>query len=656
MPSSPSPARSTSKSSVLLIEEYGAIAAALKSALKKFAPGHPVNVARALAEAETLAKEKTPELIIIDFDPSYPGLTEFLHRHRDVCPDAKVLIIGAGISKELASQYRSLGAFQFIQKPFEVEDFGASVQALLGPWQEAGSAQPRGTLRAMTAADAVLLQCAGNRTVVLDIKSASTKSGQVHVVEGRLVHAFTNTRNDGEALEEMFGWSEPQIKEVETRSTAGNTIRESWPAIFLTAARTAMALRPVAAMPPAPPTPPLPREKTGKKIVVIDDTEMLLIFVEDTLATADPELQITTAANGTSGVKQVERTLPDLVLLDYSLPDINGDEVCRQLLKNEITARIPILMMSGHIPEMTATAAKFDNVVATLSKPFRSEALTTLVQKTLRAGPRPVPKPRPVVKEIPAPRKAIPKAPPVTPKIPEPIAARKEPEKAKTPPPPLKIEHVAPPPVSIPKLAEAPNRGTMSAPFVSKESNEVVLGLFLEVVSMQLTPSLRMGAIRARVSSPTVSLHVSPAALRATISVETGFQLGAVQLDAVGKIATLRLIPTLQPFQRLQTRNAVQIGALDVVPHDSREHVRLTPMANATMTMHLLAHLELAGVELSGNFQVSQLVLKSTTNVVRVTLNSEAVGQEQTGVFCETAAVRLDNAARLAELSLKPLK
>src|SRR6202011_4336458 len=105
---------------------------------------------------------------------------------------------------------------------------------------------------------------------------------------------------------------------------------------------------------------------------------------------------------------------------------------------------------------------------------------------------------------------------------------------------------------------------------------EVVLGLFLEVLSMQLTPSLRMGTIRARPSSQTVSLHLSPAA-RTTIPVETGFQLGPAELEGSGRISTLRLIPTTQPLQRFETRNALQIGALDVVPHNSREHVRLTP-------------------------------------------------------------------------------
>src|SRR5260370_232836 len=135
----------------------------------------------------------------------------------------------------------------------------------------------------------------------------------------------------------------------------------------------------VSETPRAPTTAP----RAGKRIVVVDDTEMLLIFVEDILATADPQLQITTALSASEGLREIERIVPDLVLLDYSLPDFNGDELCERLLENETTARVPVLMMSGHIPEMNAAAARLPNVVAKIEKPFLSDALVDLVHQTL---------------------------------------------------------------------------------------------------------------------------------------------------------------------------------------------------------------------------------------------------------------------------------
>ena len=205
---------------------------------------------------------------------------------------------------------------------------------------------------------------------------------------GQLVHAKVGKRTGAEALEEIFSWRGSRMQERERPSSAAHTIHGPWAGIVFEALRQVAAHQPVAETPLPEPALPTPRLKTGKKVVVIDDTEMLLIFVEDTLASADPELQITTALNGTSGIKQIEQVKPDLVLLDYSLPDLNGKEVCRRLLQNEQTARIPVLMMSGHVLEMAETAASFENVVATLAKPFLSEALVALVKQTLSAEPR----------------------------------------------------------------------------------------------------------------------------------------------------------------------------------------------------------------------------------------------------------------------------
>jgi DNA-binding response OmpR family regulator len=127
--------------------------------------------------------------------------------------------------------------------------------------------------------------------------------------------------------------------------------------------------------------------KTGPKILIIDDTEMLLIFVEDSLALADPALQMTTALTGLHGVKEAARIIPDLVLVDYVLPDIKGDEVCRRIGRNDSTALVPIIMMSGHVHKMAAVASKLPNVVATIAKPFLSDALVALVQQKLKEGP-----------------------------------------------------------------------------------------------------------------------------------------------------------------------------------------------------------------------------------------------------------------------------
>ena len=645
MPASlPSPAGTAPHRSILLIEEYDALAVALGSALKKFAPHRVTAVARSLAEARVLAAKSAPDLFIIDFDPHYPGLTEFLHEMQRAHADARALVIAAGVSREVAAERRSFGALQFIEKPFEVADFGAAVQALLGPWRESESASSRGTLCFLSLPDIVLLQCAGGRSVALEVKGGAGQSGVVHILDGHISHAETGGRSGVDALKEMFAWSEARMSEAERPASAPRTIHGPWAVVFLEAWRRAGLSQPPGILPSEE-----ARPKTGKKIVVIDDTEMLLIFVEDVLATADPDLQIITALNGMSGIKEIQRVIPDLVLLDYSLPDLNGDEVCRWLLQDERTARVPVLMMSGHVPEMVAAAARLENVVTTIAKPFLSDTLVDLVQRTLAAEPRPAPLSQTTAARVaPAETSAV----AALKRFHEPKRSKDGEDASES----IPVIVSAPPTQPAESVTVAPKVQTVSAPLISSGQNDVVLGLFLEVVSMQFTPQLRMGAVRAKPSSFTVSLHMPSAALRETLPLKTGFQLGQTELDADGRITTLRLIPTLKPFQPAPTRNAFEIGDVAVVPAQARERVEFIPAAAATMTMQLLAQLELVGVKLSPTFQVAQLILKWRSNAVRVTFSPNGIADEKSGAAFETAAIQLDNSARISEMLLNPIK
>ncbi|HST31756.1 MAG TPA: hypothetical protein VLK27_13050, partial [Chthoniobacterales bacterium] len=184
--------------------------------------------------------------------------------------------------------------------------------------------------------------------------------------------------------------------------------------------------------------------------------------------------------------------------------------------------------------------------------------------------------------------------------------------------------------------------------------NGAILGLFLEVLSMQLTSQLQMGAIRARPASLMASLRLQSAAARSAIPAETGFQIGPAQFSGEGRISMLRLLPTTKPLQPAQMRNAFEIGGVAVIPNETRARVQLTPAGTTPMTMELLVHLELNSVELTPNFQVAQLILNWPTNAVRVTLNPKA--PEQTAAQFQMRVEKLDSSGRLAEVLLSPLK
>jgi DNA-binding response OmpR family regulator len=612
---------------ILLLEEYDALAAAISSALKKFAPQHAGIVARSLAEAEKLASDLEPELFIVDVDPPWAGLTNFLEKMRAAHPDARALVIGSAIPAEIAAERGASGALQFVEKPFDLAAFGAAVQALLGPWREQ---EGRGTLGALDAIDVVLSHCAANSSVILDLRSG-TRTGEIHIAGGQVLHAAAGRLKGEDALHEILNWAKPRLGEKKLSGSARRTIA-NWQAIVVE------TLRDGATEIPEPRRLPeeTPSSTTGKRIVAIDDTEMLLIFVEDILSTADPELQITTALSATEGLREIERVIPDLVLLDYSLPDFNGDELCERLLENEKTARVPVLMMSGHVAQMNATAARFPNVVAKIEKPFLSDAFVNLVQQTLEAEHtfEKQADEEPLAPTIPAEPTPL---PPQEEIVPEP--RRRAP--ATLAPTESHIEHHAPTGPS--PIRVAPTDGSAA-----------VVGIFLEVLSMQLTSQLQMGAIRARPASLTASLRLQSATARNAIPAELGFQLGPTKLNGDGRISAMRLLPTSKPFQPAQMRTAFEIGGVALIPNETRARVQLTPAGTTPMTMELRAYLELNAVELTPSFQVAQLVLNWSTNAVRVTLNPKT--PEQTAAKFELRVLKLDESGRIAELLLQPSK
>jgi CheY-like chemotaxis protein len=597
--------------SVVLIEAYDALSAALGAALKKFAPEHAISVASSLSEAEALATKTDPELFVIDADPPWSGVTDFLENIRTAHPNARALVIGVAIPADIAVERRFSGALQFIEKPFELPAFGAAVQALLGPWRESNSTGARGSLGALNPIDIVLLHHAANASVIVDLRAGKTAFGEIEICGGQVSHAEAGKLIGLAALRETLTSPDVRMSERVGAAIAHRTTEHGWPNEVLEALRVIKATTPkrrlVTAVAPIPAEP----RPGGKKIVAIDDTEMLLVFVEDVLTSADASLQVTTAKSGSEGLRYIQNVSPDLVLLDYNLPDLNGAEVCRRLLDDEHTARIPVVMMSAHAPKMAAAAAQFENIVATIEKPFFSKELMTIVQRTLaEPPPRRAAKPKPVAKSA------------------VPVVA--------TPP---KVQQLAPPAViEVPPV----------------DANEAILGLFLEVVSMQFTPQLQMGSIRARPASRVVSLHLPSPQLRDAIPPEIGFQLAAVELDPTGRISLMRLVPSGKPFQAAQTRNTFQIGSVAVVPADARQRVQLTPTGSAPMTVELIAHLKLAGVKLSPTFQVAQLILKWPTASVRVTLNPKA--PEATAARFQVTATKLADAGQLAELALYPVK
>lgn len=82
------------------------------------------------------------------------------------------------------------------------------------------------------------------------------------------------------------------------------------------------------------------------KILLVEDNEMNRDMLSRRLARKGYEVSI--AVNGLEGVEKAQTELPDIILMDMSLPELDGWEATRRLKSAEGTDKIPILGLSAH--------------------------------------------------------------------------------------------------------------------------------------------------------------------------------------------------------------------------------------------------------------------------------------------------------------------
>ncbi len=87
-------------------------------------------------------------------------------------------------------------------------------------------------------------------------------------------------------------------------------------------------------------------ESTRKRILVVDDDEQIVELFVDVLG-RDDRFEVKTAKTGYDAGLLTEQFKPHLILLDYMLPDINGNLVCDRVRANPDFARTKIIIVSG---------------------------------------------------------------------------------------------------------------------------------------------------------------------------------------------------------------------------------------------------------------------------------------------------------------------
>jgi DNA-binding response OmpR family regulator len=129
---------------------------------------------------------------------------------------------------------------------------------------------------------------------------------------------------------------------------------------------------------------PLETLDTGKKkVLIVDDDAEIVELIVDVLA-RDGRFDLRTASSGYDAGIATEQFRPHLILLDYMLPDVNGDIVCQTIKRNPEFETIKIIIVSGVIKQDEIDHLLKAGAEGFIKKPFNIIELTDKISGVLQ--------------------------------------------------------------------------------------------------------------------------------------------------------------------------------------------------------------------------------------------------------------------------------
>jgi len=118
-----------------------------------------------------------------------------------------------------------------------------------------------------------------------------------------------------------------------------------------------------------------------KKILVVDDDRSIITMLESLLSAQGYVVLV--ANDGLEAMVQVKKNLPDLIVLDVMMPEINGYDVCSNLKFDATYKHIPIIVLTSREQELDPRIAKFMGIDY-MHKPIDRKILLEKIQNALK--------------------------------------------------------------------------------------------------------------------------------------------------------------------------------------------------------------------------------------------------------------------------------
>lgn len=126
---------------------------------------------------------------------------------------------------------------------------------------------------------------------------------------------------------------------------------------------------------------PLDQLEMGKTRVLVVDDDPAIVEMLVELLERDGRFEVETAATGFDAGLKTRAFHPDVIVLDYMLPDINGNQVCRSIRNDSSLSNVRIIIVSGVVERDQVDKLFEDGADDFLQKPFSIEQLVNRISE-----------------------------------------------------------------------------------------------------------------------------------------------------------------------------------------------------------------------------------------------------------------------------------
>ncbi|NOY59462.1 MAG: response regulator transcription factor, partial [Calditrichaeota bacterium] len=124
------------------------------------------------------------------------------------------------------------------------------------------------------------------------------------------------------------------------------------------------------------------KEKSAPLILIVEDSTDMKSYIRDELRHA---YRIVDASNGKQGIALAKKVMPDLIISDIMMPEMDGIELCKQIKGNEITSHIPVILLTARSSEEIKMEGLKTGADDYITKPFNIRTLSVRISNLLES-------------------------------------------------------------------------------------------------------------------------------------------------------------------------------------------------------------------------------------------------------------------------------